>query len=184
MVVVFMLRLAVIAAIGMLSAVDVAQVMIGRAAAQSPPVLAASSDQAAMLRGAEASDAPAPGSSGDAELTKAADGHFWAQGDVDGTQVRFLVDTGATSVALTGEDAKRLGFDPATLTYDVPVHTANGESRAARIHLASLSVGGARVEDVQAMVVAQGLPASLLGMSYLGRLSHLEATPQALILRP
>jgi aspartyl protease family protein len=87
-------------------------------------------------------------------------------------------------VALTGEDARRLGFDPQSLTYDVPVHTASGATHAARIHLASLSVGGARVEDVDAMVVNQGLTTSLLGMSYLGRLSRFEATPQALILRP
>ena len=98
--------------------------------------------------------------------------------------MRFLVDTGASVVALTGEDAKRLGFDPQFLTSNVPVHTAGGETRAARIHLSSLSVGGARVEDVDAMVVQQGLTTSLLGMSYLGRLSRFEATPQALVLKP
>ena len=172
-----MLRLAVVAAIGMLSAVNVAQ----RVILQGPPIEA----QAASLRGPEAWDAPAPDQSADAaQVTKAADGHYWAQGQVDGTEVRFLVDTGASVVALTGEDARRLGYDPRFLTFNVPVHTASGEARAARVRLSSLSVGGARVEDVEAMVVPQGLTASLLGMSYLGRLSRFEATPQALVLKP
>jgi aspartyl protease family protein len=172
-----MLRLAVVAAIGMLSAVNVAQRMI----VQGPPIQA----QTGTLRGPEASDAPGLDQTvGDAQLTKAADGHYWAEGQVDGTEVRFLVDTGASVVALTGADAKRLGFDPQFLTFNVPVHTANGEARAARIRLSSLSVGGARVEDVDAMVVRQGLTASLLGMSYLGRLSRFDATPQALVLKP
>lgn len=170
-----MLRLAVIAAIGMLSAVSVAQ----RVIAEAPGPAASAPVQAADLRGPETSDMAA-----DAELTKAVDGHYWAQGDVDGTQVRFLVDTGASSVALTGDDARRLGYDPGSLVYDVPVHTASGQTHAARIRLPSLSVGGARVRDVQAMVVQQGLTTSLLGMTYLGRLSRFEATPRALILRP
>jgi aspartyl protease family protein len=181
---VFMIRLAVIAAIGTLSAVGMAQGLMRQVAAS--PAAAAE-----PLRGPEASEAgqtaspPAANlSPSDAELTKAPDGHYWAQGDVNGTAVQFLVDTGATDVALTGADAQRLGIDPTTLAYTIPVHTANGDSRAARVQLANLSVGGARVQDVGAIVVQQGLSTSLLGMSYLGRLSRFEATPSALILRP
>jgi aspartyl protease family protein len=178
----FMLRLATIAGIGLLSAVDAAHALMDKAALAAP-LAAAASAPASGLRGVQPPET-ASLSSGDAELTKSPDGHFWAQADVQGTAVRFLVDTGATTVALTGEDARRLGIDPQTLAYDTPVRTANGESRAARVRLASLSVGGARVQDVDAMVVREGLPSSLLGMSYLGRLSRLEATPETLILRP
>ncbi len=179
-----MLRLAVIAAIAMLSAVSIAQGVIARAPAQSFAIMMTPS-QPESLRGPEGSDGPsADPATGDAELSKASDGHYWAQGQVNGTDVRFLVDTGASNVALTIEDARRLGFDPQSLVYDVPVHTANGETRAAKVRLASLSVGDARVQDVEAMVVQQGLTTSLLGMSYLGRLSRIEATPEALILRP
>jgi aspartyl protease family protein len=170
-----MLRLAVIAAIGMLSAECIAQ----RVIAEAPGPSASAPVRVEDMRGPETSDTAT-----DAELTKGVDGHYWAQGDVGGTQVRFLVDTGASSVALTGDDAQRLGFDPKSLVYDVPVHTAGGDTHAARINLPSLSVGGARVRDVQAMVVRDGLTTSLLGMSYLGRLSRFEATPEALILRP
>ncbi|MGZ8371308.1 MAG: TIGR02281 family clan AA aspartic protease [Caulobacteraceae bacterium] len=137
---------------------------------------------APVLRAATLSATPAAGSA--TALVKAADGHYWAEGDVSGQRVRFLVDTGATVVALTPEDAHRLGFRDADLDYSASVSTANGQARAARIQLASLSVAGAKVEKVDAVVISRGLPASLLGMTYLGRLSRIEATPTALILRP
>jgi aspartyl protease family protein len=99
-------------------------------------------------------------------------------------RVKFLVDTGATIVALTEADARRLGLDPAALDYETEVQTAAGETLAARVRLRSISVAGARVDDVDAVVVKAGLNDSLLGMSYLGRLSRFEATRSALILRP
>ena len=119
-----------------------------------------------------------------ASITKSKDGHYWAEANVDGHQVRFLVDTGATVVALTAEDARRLGFTPSELNYDYSIKTANGEARVASVKLASVSVAGARVNNVDAVVMEGGLESSLLGMTYLGRLSRFEATPTALILRP
>jgi len=121
---------------------------------------------------------------GAASLTKAADGHFWAEARVNGKAVRFLVDTGATTVALTAADAQRLGLDVGSLTFDRPVATAAGPAKAALVELDYISVAGARVEKVEALVLEKGLPSSLLGMSYLGRLSRFEATRSALILRP
>jgi aspartyl protease family protein len=141
--------------------------------------------RAAQPVAAVAQAAPAqPARGGAASLTKAADGHFWAEANVNGKRVRFLVDTGATTVALTAADAQRLGLDLADLTFDRPVMTAAGEAKAAMVELDYISVAGARVEKVQALVLREGLSASLLGMSYLGRLSRFEATPTALILRP
>ena len=128
--------------------------------------------------------APAPATGSDAQVAKGEDGHYWAQGSVNGSAVRFLVDTGASAVALTQEDAQRLGYSGSDLTYDYKVTTASGEARAARIKLASIAVSGAEVRDVDAYVIESGLQTSLLGMSYLGRLSRFEATPQALILHP
>jgi aspartyl protease family protein len=119
-----------------------------------------------------------------AEISKRSDGHFWAEAEVNGRWVHCLVDTGATAVALTQADASRLGLDPASLTYDIPVNTANGATSAARVDLPHVSVAGARVDHVAAMVVKDGLSQSLLGMSYLGRLSSFEATPTALVLHP
>lgn len=117
-------------------------------------------------------------------VAKAADGHFWADAEVNGAPVHFLVDTGATAVALTPADAQRLGFKPADLRYSYNVTTATGSSRAASVTLTSVSINGARLDNVKALVIADGLDVSLLGMSYLGRLTRFEATRDTLRFEP
>ena len=132
--------------------------------------------------------AAGPATAGAGAVRKAADGHFWADADVSGQvgvgKVHFLVDTGATAVALTPADAAKLGFKAEGLKYGYNVTTAGGYSRAAAVTLASVSINGARLENVQALVVADGLDVSLLGMSYLGRLTRFEATRETLRLQP
>jgi aspartyl protease family protein len=115
-------------------------------------------------------------------VAKAADGHYWANAEVNGVAVRFLIDTGSSAVVLTPEDAVRVGVDLTRLRYDRPVFTAAGGEEAAAVTLDHVAVDGARVEKVNAVVMRHGSPASLLGMSYLGRLSKFEATPRALVL--
>lgn len=137
-----------------------------------------------MVLTAPAPAAPPPATGDAAQAVKGEDGHYWAEASVNGSTVRFLVDTGASAVALRPEDAQRLGLSPASLAYDYKVTTASGEARAARVQLASISVGGAEVRDVDAYVIESGLQTPLLGMTYLGRLSQFEATQTALILRP
>lgn len=119
-----------------------------------------------------------------AQVTKGADGHYWAEAMVDGKVIRFLVDTGATAVALTADDARRLGYNPAGLDYRYDVITAEGKVKAAAVHLRSISIAGARVDNVDALVIERGLHTSLLGMSYLGKLQSFEATRTSLILKP
>lgn len=127
----------------------------------------------------------AVGASGtDAQVIKGADGHYWAEANIDGKAVRVLVDTGASVVALTRADALRLGVDPEPEAFTGKVQTASGVVRAAPVQLKTISVAGARVDRVEALVVEQGLEYSLLGMSYLGRLSAFSATPAGLTLRP
>ncbi|MGZ3273194.1 MAG: TIGR02281 family clan AA aspartic protease [Caulobacteraceae bacterium] len=162
-----MFRYAAVAAAGALLALGAFQVVTG-------PVAHAAAE--APLRGSQGSEPE------EARLAKAADGHFWADAVVDGRRVHLLVDTGASSVFLTPQDAERLGLDPAGLLYDHTVHTADGDSLAAPVRLSSVSVDGVQVAGVDALVIGRGLPASLLGMSYLGRLSRLEATPTSLLL--
>lgn len=156
------------------------------AAGQGLAAIAAAqrADQAVVEQPLAVSPAEADPASSAAQVAKARDGHYWAEAMVDGRWVRFLVDTGASTVALTREDALRLGFDLDNLTYDRPVATASGKTMAAGVTLDRVSVAGARVDGVEALVVKEGLSASLLGMSYLGRLSRFEATPTSLILRP
>ena len=119
-----------------------------------------------------------------AAAPKAADGHFWAEAHVDGHPLRLMVDTGASLVALTAADAARLGVTPAPEAYVQRLRTASGETLAAPVQLARVAIGPVVLEDVGALVVADGLPHSLLGMSYLGRLTAFEARQDALILRP
>jgi aspartyl protease family protein len=128
--------------------------------------------------------APASASGTATQVVKGPDGHYWAQATIEGRAVRVLIDTGASVVALTRADARRLGVDPAPDAYTGRVQTASGLARTAPVELAAVSVAGARVERVQALVVEEGLAYSLLGMSYLGRLSAFEATPSGLTLRP
>ncbi|MDB5457495.1 MAG: aspartyl protease [Caulobacter sp.] len=167
-----MLKFAAIALVGALSAVGAAKAVVSiddlRHTAPPEPFAAA----------ATLGDSPG------AQLVKSPDGHFWAEANVDGRAVRFLVDTGATAVSLNLADAQRLGIDTRQLTYDYSVITADGRARAATVKLASVTVGGARINNVDALVIEKGLQTSLLGMSYLGRLSRFEATPRALILHP
>ncbi|HEY8572645.1 TIGR02281 family clan AA aspartic protease [Phenylobacterium sp.] len=143
------------------------------------PELRAARAEAALIE-----VAPEIAAVGRAEIAKASDGHYWAEGEVNGQTVRFLVDTGATAVALTREDAARLGIPVDELKYGYSVVTAGGQARAAAVKLSSVSVAGARLEDVDAVVIEKGLDTSLLGMTYLGRLSSFQATRQALFLQP
>jgi aspartyl protease family protein len=180
-----MLKLFAIAAFTLAATVGAAQVAGSLGEELRRPQLRAASDTPEHVETLSVATPPAATASGGAaSVSKSPDGHYWAEGQVNGRRVRFLVDTGATTVALTLADAERLGIRPDRADYVHPVMTANGETRAAEVKLESVSVSGARVDDVQALVVEKGLPTSLLGMTYLGRLSRFEATPSALILRP
>ena len=104
-------------------------------------------------------------------VTIAADGngHFTAEGQVNGAHVRFLVDTGATLVTLSASEAKRLGIDYRRGQQAVS-QTANGRVLVYRVRLDSVTVGGMTIRDVDAVVNdAPGMEVSLLGMSFLNR---------------
>ncbi|WP_298742917.1 TIGR02281 family clan AA aspartic protease [uncultured Brevundimonas sp.] len=137
---------------------------------------------------APAAAAASPATGGAAQVLKGRDGHYWADADIDapdgGRAVRVMVDTGASVVVLTPADAARLGLKPTPADFSRTVITAAGPVRAAPVRLEAVAVAGARVTAVEALVVEQGLPHSLLGMSYLGRLSSFSATPAGLTLRP
>lgn len=173
-----MLRLAMVAVVASISAMGSAEAVVRLADHQRPDALRAATAEVPSAGAATV----VPGQDG--TVMKAGDGHFWADGEVNGARVRFLVDTGATAVALTPADAQRLGIDLSRLRYGSSVVTAGGKARAAAVKLAAVSIAGAKLEDVDALVIDKGLDASLLGMSYLGRLSSFQATRQALILRP
>jgi aspartyl protease family protein len=97
-------------------------------------------------------------------------GHFQTNLQVDGRAIDFLVDTGASSVALRESDAARLGIHPSARDYNVMMQTANGIGKAARVRLNRVELKGITIYDVQAVVVPDAaLSTNLLGMSFLSR---------------
>lgn len=110
-------------------------------------------------------------------------GQFFVRAIVNGMAVNFLVDTGATIVALRPEDAKRLGFRETGLQFNLRVQTAGGEVRAAPVVLAEIKIGELTIRNVTASVHKKSLNISLLGMSFLGRLRGYEVRGKQLVLR-
>tara|TARA_B100000315_G_scaffold233025_1_gene245831 strand:+ start:1070 stop:1780 length:711 start_codon:yes stop_codon:yes gene_type:complete len=110
-------------------------------------------------------------------------GHFVVEAKVDGIAIRFLVDTGATSVVLSPQDAERLGFDLKRLSFDRLFQTASGTIRAAPVKLGRVSVGPIELMDVRASVNGAAMNTSLLGMSFLSRLGGYEVVGDKLILK-
>lgn len=102
-------------------------------------------------------------------LTADARGHFFTTGSINGTSVRFLVDTGASMVSIGAGDARRMGIDPSKGEPGV-VSTANGQVMVSRVKLNSVRVGDVVLNNVDALVHQTDLPISLLGMSFLNRM--------------
>lgn len=117
-------------------------------------------------------------------LDMLANGHFGARALVDGIAVDFIVDTGATSTVLSADDARRVGIDPSTLDYGVPISTANGVTRAARATVEEIGVGSIVRRRLPVLVAAPGsLGLSLLGMNFIGTLSGFDVRRDVMILR-
>jgi aspartyl protease family protein len=117
-------------------------------------------------------------------LHKLLNGHFEADVTVNGQKIEMLVDTGASMVALSQEDAKRVGLIPENLTYSMTVMTANGRARAAPVELGNVSIGPISRRDVAATVAEEGkLDQSLLGMSFLETLGSMQMQTDELRLR-
>lgn len=102
-------------------------------------------------------------------------GHFKVEARIDGRFVDFMVDTGASTVALRESDAARIGIRPRPVDYVAAVSTANGKVKAAPMKLERIEVGGITVYDVQALVLPdRALDTNLLGVSFLSRLKRYE----------
>jgi aspartyl protease family protein len=117
------------------------------------------------------------------ELRRGSDGHFHATLEVNGTPVRFMVDTGASDMVLSRRDAERAGLGPEWLDYDRRALTANGPVATARVVLDEVRLGGFVDDDVPASVSAGTLDVSLLGMAYLDRFAGIEIAGDRMRLR-
>jgi aspartyl protease family protein len=108
-------------------------------------------------------------------IPRDARGHFETEGRIDGQRIAFMVDTGATVVALNESSAARFGVRPSLGDYSATVTTANGTVKAARTQLAMIDIGGLVVRDVDAMVLPdEALSENLLGLSFLSKLKRFE----------
>lgn len=126
---------------------------------------------------------PAPSNSRSIVVPRDEQGHFRVEGRVDGRRLEFMVDTGASVIALTADDAAMLGIHPAEREFTAPVKTANGTVHAAPIQLGMVEIGDLVVRDVAALVLPdEALSENLLGLSFLSRLRHFEYSDGKLVL--
>jgi aspartyl protease family protein len=110
-------------------------------------------------------------------------GHFQAIGRIDGQHINFMVDTGASVVALNEKSAAKFGLRPLRSDYNAIVTTANGTIKAARARIPVMDVGGLVVRNVEAMVLPdEALSENLLGLSFLSRLKRFEYADGRLVL--
>lgn len=116
------------------------------------------------------------------EIPRAFDGHYYLTLMLDGTPVEFVVDTGASQIVLSREDAARIGIDPDALAYTGVAGTANGVVRTARVRVNEIALGPMRDRNVPVWVNQGEMPASLLGMSYLQRFERLEIAGGRMVL--
>jgi aspartyl protease family protein len=108
-------------------------------------------------------------------ISRDARGHFATEGRIEGQRIDFMVDTGASVIALNETSAARFGLRPTPGQYNATVTTANGSIKAARTRLALVEVGGLVVRDVDAMVLPdEALSENLLGLSFLSKLRRFE----------
>ena len=168
-------------------------VLVGWFMPASDPVALPAADAAGQVTSTLPQPAAAPASStpalepqanpGEVVLSRAADGHFYAPGNADGASVSFLVDTGASVVALTEDDAERIGhyWHPGELT--VIGRGANGEVQGKSIIVKHLAIGDLAADNVPAVIIPQGLHVSLLGQSYLSRIAQVTISDNQMTLK-
>lgn len=122
-----------------------------------------------------ATDSPASGGMANAiRIDPSYGGHYFLEAAVNGTPVRFLVDSGATHIVLSQVDARRAGFAMRNLRYTRPVATANGPIKLAPVRIRDFRVGQFQLASIEAMVNPTATNVSLLGMTFLNRLHSWE----------
>ncbi|WP_435312512.1 retropepsin-like aspartic protease family protein [Primorskyibacter sedentarius] len=116
------------------------------------------------------------------ELPRAPDGHYYMMLEINGAPIRFMVDTGASGMVLTRQDAEKAGIDPSKLPYFSQAMTANGPVQTAPVRLREVRLGDITDTGFQAYVNSGEMQQSLLGMSYLQRFERLEITRGQMVL--
>lgn len=134
-------------------------------------------------RGGWESDRPRASASGEVRLGRSGDSHFYADANVDGANIRMMVDSGASIVALTRRDAEAIGIDVDSLPIAGSANTAGGIVPMRPVMLDSVDIDGIEVRGVQAAVVDADMGVSLLGQSYLSKLDAVNVEGDTMTLR-
>jgi aspartyl protease family protein len=166
-----MLRFVIVAVVTLAAGVMAARYVDQRSRAPAPSVTVASAPTTTPAPAAmTVAPASATANFRTMEIRAGRDGHFQVEARVDGRRLDFVIDTGASQIALRESDAARLGIHPAPRDYSVKVNTANGIGRAALVELRMVEIGNIVVRDVKALVHPdEALSVNLLGMSFLSR---------------
>lgn len=122
-------------------------------------------------------------SGGEVRLGRSGDSHFYADTNIDGTNIRMMVDSGASIIALTRRDAEAIGIDVDRLPIGGMARTAGGEVPMRTVMLDSVEVDGLEVRQVQAAVIDTDMGVSLLGQSYLSQLDAVNVEGDTMTLR-
>ena len=152
-------------------------VVLGTLMAQTADRMTAASPALANTASRKPAPAETVGQAGVRSLSIPRDprGHFLTEGRIDGQRIGFMVDTGASLIALNETSAARFGLRPSRGDYNATVSTANGTIKAARTRIAMVDIGGRVVRDVDAMVLPdEALSENLLGLSFLSKLKRFE----------
>lgn len=151
-------------------------------------------EEIARMQGAGAdyaAEQPAPSAAAlsagwgdEVRIAAAPDRQFYVTADVNRRGFKFLIDTGASYVALRDSDARDAGIYTSYTDYIYPVHTANGQTKAAFVTIDEIEIDGLRIEGVKAFILKdEQLSVNLLGMSFLSRLESVEARKGELVLK-
>lgn len=116
-------------------------------------------------------------------IGQSANGHYEVNALVNDQRVKFMIDTGASTIVLTQADAAKAGIDISTLSYTIPVSTANGRTMAALVRLQEIKIGNITRQNLRALVAQEGqLEGSLLGMNFMNSLSGYTVQRDQLIM--
>ena len=151
---------------------------------EAPQTEAAPADAAPVEAAPKARPSPSTSGSwgGEARLTRRGNGHFYGNAMVNGQPVEMIIDTGASSVALTTRDAKKLNIPFSPGEFDYVGEGASGAVRGKFVRLDSVEIDGKKVDNVKA-VILEGSTLSLLGQSYLTRMGEVQMKGEYMILR-
>ena len=116
-------------------------------------------------------------------LDRRDDGHFYTEAMVEGTPVQFLIDTGASTIALTGSDAEAIGIDWNVDDVAPVARGAGGMVHGVRVTLNEVRIGDFEARNIDAAIIPEGLPVSLLGQSFLKQVPDLAIQDDRMVLR-